>query len=109
MLDNPVALVVALLGTAGLGGFLREIISGLSKIGSGISVKESTRKRDLVSERDYEWDRAEIEARNRRRLEEYASRLRRTLVENGHMELIAPWPDLEIVPERTFEVTKGKS
>lgn len=102
MLDNPVALVVAILGSAGLGGFLREIFLGFSKLRSGISAKESGRKRDLVSERDYEFDRAEAESRNRRRLEEYAAKLRRTLVEAGLKEVLQelPWPRLEEIPDR---------
>lgn len=102
MLDNPVALVVAILGSAGLGGFFREIFLGLSKLRSGISAKESGRKRDLVTERDYEYDRAEAESRNRRRLEEYASKLRRALVENGLGELLNElrWPRLEEIPDR---------
>lgn len=102
MLDNPVALVVAILGSAGLGGFLREIFLGFSKLRSGISAKESGRKRDLVTERDYEFDRAETESRNRRRLEEYASKLRRALVEAGLKEVLKelPWPRLEEIPDR---------
>jgi hypothetical protein len=74
VLDNPVALIVALIGTAGLGGFLREVFAGFSKFRSGISARESNRKRDLVSERDYEYDRAEATDRNRRRLEEVPDR-----------------------------------
>lgn len=102
MLDNPVALVVAILGSAGLGGFFREIFLGFSKLRSGISAKESGRKRDLVTERDYEYDRAEAESRNRRRLEEYASKLRRALVENGLGEMLNElrWPRLEEIPDR---------
>ncbi len=100
MLDSPVALIVAILGSAGLGGFLREIVSGVGKLRSGISAKESVRKRDLVGERDYEFDRAEAEARNRRRIEEYAARLRRLLVELGNSSSIPKWPKLEEIPDR---------
>ena len=100
MLDNPVALIVALIGSAGLGGFVKEITSSLAKLRSGVSAKESGRKRDLVSERDYEYDRAEAEARNRRRMEEYSAGLRRILVERGHTDLLPAWPTLEIVPDR---------
>lgn len=101
MLDNPVALIVALVGSAGLGGFLKEIMSGLSKLRSGVSATESGRKRNLVSERDFEYDRAEAEARNRRRMEEYAAHLRRLLVEGGCSKTqIPPWPTLEAIPER---------
>lgn len=100
MLDNPVALIIALVGTAGMGGFFREIVSGLSKYRSGVSAKESNRKRDLVSERDYEYDRAEAEARNRRRLEEYAAKLRRGYFEHGLDKEMPKWPKLETIPDR---------
>lgn len=102
MLDSPVALIVAILGSAGLGGFLREIVSGVGKLRSGVSAKEASRKRDLVSERDYEFERAEAEARNRRRIEEYAARLRRILVEQGLDSLIPRWPKLEEIPDRVL-------
>jgi hypothetical protein len=102
VLDNPVALLVALIGSAGLGGFIKEITSSLAKLRSGVSAKESGRKRDLVSERDYEYDRAEAEARNRRRLEEYSAGLRRTLVEKGHKDLLPSWPTLEVIPDRVL-------
>lgn len=100
MLDNPVAIIVALIGSAGIGGFLKEIVGSVRAVRSGVSVRESTRKRDLVSERDYEYSRAELEARNRRRLEEYAAGLRRLLVENGFASLIPHWPDMEVQKER---------
>jgi hypothetical protein len=101
VLDNPVALIVALIGSAGLGGFIKEITASLAKLRSGVSAKESGRKRDLVSERDYEYDRAEAEARNRRRMEEYSAGLRRSLVEKGHQDELPPWPTLEIIPDRS--------
>lgn len=104
MLDNPVGLIIALIGTMGLGGFLREIVAVFIKVSSGVSVKESNRKRDLVKERDFEYDRAEAEARNRRRIEEYAARLRRILVENGLQEVILPWPIIEEIPDRDMSV-----
>lgn len=100
MLDNPVALIVALIGTAGVGGLFREIMSMLTRLGSGLSAKESNRKRDLVTERDFEYDRAEAEARNRRRTEEYSAKLRRLLIENGLEKLVPKWPRLENIPDR---------
>jgi len=99
-MDNQVALVVALVGTAGLGGFAREIISGVQKLRSGVSAKESGRKRDLVNERDYEFDRAEAEARNRRRTEEALSKHRRIMHEHGLTDLMPEWPKLEEIPDR---------
>lgn len=101
MIDNPVAFLVALIGSAGLGGFLREIMSGVGKLRAGISVKESVRKRDLVSERDYEYDRAEAEARNRRRIEKFAATLLRILILNGLDGSAPDWPKLEEIPDRS--------
>ncbi len=101
MLDNPVALLVAIIGSAGFGGFFREIVSGVGKLRAGISAKESVRKRDLVSERDYEYDRAEAEARNRRRIENFAAGLQRQLILQGFEHLVPSWPKLEEVPDRS--------
>jgi hypothetical protein len=99
---NLVALVVAFLGAGGIGVFFREIVSIITLIRNGVSAKESKRKNDLVAQRDREFARAEhaiaerdMEARNRRRLEEYSTRLRRALIEANAEQSIQPWPDLE--------------
>lgn len=101
MTDIPVALIVALIGSAGFGGFFREIVSGVGKLRAGVSAKESVRKRDLVSERDYEYDRAEAEARNRRRIENFAATLLRILILHGLSEKAPEWPKLEEIPDRS--------
>lgn len=106
MFDNPVALIVALVGSAGLGGFVKEVLSSVAKLRSGISAKESTRKRDLVGDRDYSDARAELEARNRRRLEEYSSKLRRVIVEEGHQRRIPDWPVQETMPSRSSFISE---
>lgn len=100
LLNNPVALIVAILGSAGFGGFFREIVQGIKALRSGVSAKEANRKRDLVSERDYEYDRAEAEARNRRRLMEYSTDLRVILRDNNLASIIPDWPRLEKIPDR---------
>lgn len=100
MLDNPVPLILGLIGSAGLGGFFREIVLGISKLRNGVSAKESVRKRDLVTERDIEYTRAEVESRNRWSVQEYASKLRRLLIDNGLEHVIPQWPVLEAVPPR---------
>jgi hypothetical protein len=99
---NLVALVVAFLGAGGIGVFFREIVSIVTLIKNGVSAKESKRKNDLVAQRDHEFARAEraiverdMEARNRRRLEEYSAYLRRALVEIRAEHSIREWPDLE--------------
>lgn len=97
---NLVALIVAVLGAGGVGAFFREIVSVIAKVREGVSAKESTRKTDLVAQRDQalarEADaeaRADSEATKRRKTQEYASRLRRAWIEQG---LTPPdWPDIE--------------
>lgn len=95
---NWVALVVAVLGAGGLGACFREIVSVVTKVREGVSAQESRRKSDIVAQRDHaiaRADRAEAraddEARIRRLTQEYASELRRDLIELG--EVPAPWPD----------------
>lgn len=95
---NVVALVVAVLGAGGIGVFFRELVSIITLIKTGVSAKESKRKNDLVAQRDREYQRAEAEARNRRRMEEYASVLRRDLIARGvDKDNIDSWPRLETV------------
>lgn len=103
---NVVALVVAVLGAGGIGVFFRELVSIITLIRTGVSAKEATRKNDLVAQRDREFQRAEAadqradtEGRNRRRLEEYSSLLRRRLIDLGIAPSDLPkWPDLEAIP-----------
>lgn len=92
---NLVALVVAVLGVGGFGVFFREIVGVITLIRNGVSAKEAKRKNDLVYQRDSEYLRAESELRNRLRLQEYSSGLRRKLIEKGHEQDIGLWPDLE--------------
>jgi hypothetical protein len=109
VLDNPAAILIAILGSGGLGLFIRELATLLKQRKAGVSAREATRKRDLVIERDYEFGRAEVESRNRRRLEEYASKLRVLLIEKGFEALIPKWPKLELLPEReTMPESKEK-
>lgn len=82
--------LVAVLGAGGLGVFVREIFAGLAKMRNGVSARENDRRGDLVQRADRAEraelaasERADRETRNRWRLEEYAMRLRRLLIENG--------------------------
>lgn len=89
--------LVTVLGAGGGGAALLALINGLIKWLSGSSARERQRNTDLVSQR-----RNAIEERveafkdrdasdtNRRIMEEYASALRRTLLENGITP--DPWP-----------------
>ncbi len=92
---NLVALVVAIIGVGGFGVFFREIVGVITLIRNGVSAKEAKRKNDLVYQRDQEYLRAESEMRNRLRLQEYASRLRRRLIEHGREDAIGAWPEME--------------
>jgi hypothetical protein len=76
------------------------LINGLLKWISGASGRERTRNTDLLAQRTRaieERDKAiaarDAEAAKRRILAEYASGLRRQLIENGLTP--ADWPDLE--------------
>ncbi|WP_104317348.1 hypothetical protein [Rathayibacter sp. AY1E1] len=95
---NIVALIVAVLGAGGIGVFFRELVSIITLIKTGVSAKESKRKNDLVAQRDREYQRAEAEARNRRRMEEHATVMRRELILRGvEPDDIERWPRLESI------------
>jgi hypothetical protein len=83
-------LLVALGGGAGVALMLREFVSVFATIRSGVSAKEGKRKTDIVQQRDEALERARVsdaradgEATSRRAYQEYASGLRRQLIENG--------------------------
>lgn len=82
--------LVAVLGAGGLGVFVREIFAGLAKMRSGVSARENDRRTDLVKRAEraeraerIATERSERETRNRWRIEEYAQRLRRLLIQHG--------------------------
>lgn len=86
LIPSAVALLVAMGGGAGLTKF----VEGMFKIRSGMSAKESQRKVDIVTQRDAAiarenraWSLVDAEAGKRREAQEYASRLRRQLIEAG--------------------------
>lgn len=92
-------LIATVLGAGGGGAVLLAIINGIIKWASGAAGRERVRNTDLstqrvkaIEERDKANARADESAVRRRQTEEYASRLRRQLIENG----ITPgeWPDL---------------
>lgn len=106
---NATTVIVAALGAGGLGAILREILTGAAKIARGVSLKESTRKIDLVTERDDALRRARYlsierdrEERNRRRVENYAAHLQRIIILEGLDQQLPARPELEdtITPER---------
>lgn len=89
--------LVTVLGAGGGGAALLALINGLIKWLSGSSARERTKNTDLVSqrrdaieERDEAFVKRDVADANRRITEEYASSLRRTLLENGIQP--DPWP-----------------
>lgn len=93
-------LIVAFMGAGGGGAVALALVTGIIKWISGASGRERARNTDLVSQRVKaveERDAAIAERDNhdvrRRQTAEYASRLRRQLMENGITP--EPWPDLE--------------
>lgn len=92
-------LIATILGAGGGGAVLLALVNGLIKWLSGASGRERARNTSLeaqraaaVKERDKASARADAAAVRRRQTEEYASRLRRQLIEAG----LTPgeWPDL---------------
>lgn len=101
-LNNPVGLIIALIGAGGVGGLFREIVSVLTKFRSGISAKETNRKNDVISERDYEYDRAEAYRRNFQRIDEAYAELRIHAIDKGiPRDSFPERPRLEKIPDRT--------
>lgn len=93
-------LIASLLGAGGGGAVLLALTNGLVKWLSGASGRERIRNTDLetqraaaVEERDAAVARADTADLRRRLTAEYASRLRRQLIENG----VTPedWPDTD--------------
>lgn len=48
---NWTTIIVALIGTGGVGAFGREIVAGLRKMARGVAAKESSRADDIVAAR----------------------------------------------------------
>lgn len=89
--------LVTVLGAGGGGAALLALINGLIKWLSGSSARERQKNTDLVSqrrnaieERDEAMKDRDVSDVNRRLTEEYASTLRRMLLENGIQP--DPWP-----------------
>jgi len=82
--------IAALGGLTGLALLLKEFVSALGAVRSGVSAREGKRKSDIVQQRDEaiaraksETARADDELAKRRVADEYAARLRLQLVKNG--------------------------
>jgi hypothetical protein len=89
--------IAALGGLTGLALLVKELVSAMAAVRSGVSAREGKRKSDIVQQRDEalaradretsradrESARADDEAVKRRVADEYAARLRLQLVKNG--------------------------
>lgn len=82
--------LIALLTSAGIGAAIVEFVKGVIKWLSGGATREKERNTSLISqrrhaieERDEANERGDREAARRRKADEYASKLRRMLIENG--------------------------
>jgi hypothetical protein len=104
-----VPLLVAILGSGGIGAAGVKLIDGLLKIRSGMSARENKRGLDIVAQRDgaiareaQAWKRVDAEAANRRAIQEYAARLRRQII------LLGSQPEDEPQIEKTLTKTQLK-
>lgn len=111
--SNATQLVAAVLGSAAVTSVLGVLANGLVKYFNGTAGRERTRNTGLKEQRedalrrerqaiangDRSEARADREAHNRRLTEEYASGLRRDLIERGVPEdALPPWPALKKPP-----------
>lgn len=100
--------LVAILGSAGGGAVLVALVNGLIKWISGASARERNRNTDLITQRRKaieERDAAELDRDasdlKKRQAYEYASRLRRQLIENGYDP--EEWPLDRTVPAKQVQ------
>jgi hypothetical protein len=110
---NLVALLVALLGSAGVGGVVTSIINGVVMARKGISGREDKRRDDIIAQRDLAWqraneaeageraadERADLERARRIQWQEQAVRQRLQLLMAG-IEPLGNLPDEDTNPPR---------
>lgn len=106
MADNTIPLIVAILGSGGLGSVVTSVIHSIAMARKGIAGKEEDRRTDIVKARDFAWARmaqaeADADAQERRadeerakriRWEEHAARLRLQLI-RADIEPAEPTPE----------------
>lgn len=104
---------IAILG-AGTGGLiLKSVVDGFISFFSGNAGREKIRNADMKTQRNDAWSeaekernraneaqaRADMEARNRNKIADYAAALRRDCMEHGvGSDSLRPWPRLEKDP-----------
>ena len=85
-------LIAAILGAGGLTVLVPQLITGIRGMIDGHHAQEKAENVDALAQRDKairERDRAD---RCRRVFEDYASRVRRIVIEHGLGHLLPPWP-----------------
>lgn len=94
------ASLIQILGATGFSGVVVVIATGVTQHFTGSHDRKRVKARDIVAQRDAAEARADHEAATRRRIEEYASMLRRDCVDHGVTpEDLRPWPDLGHPPD----------
>ncbi|MGO4143809.1 hypothetical protein AB4Y77_01880 [Paenarthrobacter sp. YAF11_1] len=96
-------LLATVFTTLGTSGALLWLVKGAVKFFDGTAGRERIRNKSMKDQRNEERDRAEREALNRRRTEEYASRLRRFCTEEHGTDPdeFPRWPQLVKEPKQT--------
>ena len=115
---DPAQTLVTIIGAGGGGAALVALINGAVKFFSGSAGRERARNMTLKDQRNEAWAdaekerdradrmqaRADREARNRNRLADYASSLRRDCTEHGmDLDKLRAWPVLEAEPVQDEE------
>lgn len=94
---NLVAILVAVLGSGGLGAVITSVVNSIQLARAGVSGKEDKRREDIIKQRDAAWARAaqaeaeadreearaDREREHRIALQEHAARLRMQLLKAG--------------------------
>jgi len=100
--DTP-QLLVTVLGAGGGGAVMLALVTGLIKWLSGSSAREREKNTNLISQRrtavedrDLAENERDAADKKRRIADEYASMLRRQLIENGFVP--PPWPQEHNIP-----------
>lgn len=105
-MDSTQQIWAAVLSSAGFFTFLTVIATGVGKHLNGTAGRERIRNMGMKEQRKEAWAEAakadataDLEAHNRRLIQEYASGLRRDLLELGVPEdKLRPWPTLKKPP-----------
>jgi hypothetical protein len=98
--DSWIPIITGLGGLGAIALFFREIVAIVKMLRNGVAARESTRKSDIIAQRDDAVARAaaseartDRERENRRLIEAHAARLQRQLILGGGEP--PEWPDID--------------